>query len=276
MFVKVLKFFTSTSLFLALNGLIVVMFGYILYGIEINLGILLAAFLATFSVYSLNKATDKVEDSINRPETTSRGTAFYVGPSIVAMLFGLGIGAMIGPMVLITLTIPIILALVYSVRLLPSVPRLKEVVGVKSVLVALSWAFTGSLLPASMQAENFEMIFLVFTYIFIQLLVNTILFDVQDMKGDLVSGVETIPIRLGTNRNRKLLVMINSFLGSWLIYCLFRGLFLTYMPALIFGVLYGYVVIWVFSNNNNRRFFAELMVDGEWLPIVALLKAIPR
>jgi 4-hydroxybenzoate polyprenyltransferase len=276
MLMKALRFLTSASLFLALDGAIIVVFGYFLYGIEIAPEMLLPAFLTPLAVYSLNKATDKAEDSVNRPETASRAVVYYVGPSIAAMVISLGLGASIGPLVFITLLVPTIMALVYSVRLSRSIPRLKEIVGVKSVVVAFTWAFTGCLLPASMHAVEDEKIGLVFIYIFIQVLVGTILFDVLDIKGDLASGVETIPIRLGRNRTRKLLATINSFLGLWLIYCLIRGLFLMYMPALIFGALYGYVLIWSFSNANCQRPLVGLMVDGEWLPIVTLMKVISR
>lgn len=277
MVMKALRFLTTASLFLAaLDGSIMVVFAYFLYGIEIFPEMLLAAFLAPLAVYSLNKATDKAEDSVNRPETASRAAVYYVGPSIAAMVISLGIGASIGPSVFITLLVPIIVALVYSVRLSRSIPRLKEIVGVKSVVVAFTWAFTACLLPASVHVVEGEKIGLVFIYLFIQVLVNTTLCDVLDIKGDLASGVETIPIKLGRNRTRKLLATINSFLGVWLAYCLLRGLFLTYMPALIFGALYGYVLIWSFSNADCQRPLAGLMVDGEWLPVVTLMKVVSR
>jgi len=276
MLMKGLRFLTSASLFLALDGAIIVVFGYFLYGIQILPEMILAAFLAPFAVYSLNKATDKAEDSVNRPETARMAAVYYVGPSILAMVIDLSIGASIGLSVFITLLIPLTVSLVYSVRLSRSIPRLKEIVGVKSVVVAFTWAFTGCLLPACMHAVQDEKIGLVFIYIFIRILAGTILCDVLDMKGDLASGLKTIPIRLGKKRTRNLLVTINSLLGPWIIYCLLRGLFLSYMPALIFGALYGYVPIWSFLKNDCPKPLAGLMVDGEWLPIVTLMKVIPR
>lgn len=270
MIARVLKVLTSTSIFIALNGLMVAVFGSLLYGVGMKPEILLAAFLVTFSVYNLNKATDKAEDSVNRPETASREMLFYVGSSIIATVFSLGIGALIGAGALTALIVPVIVALAYSVRLLQSTTRLKEILGVKSVMVAFSWAFTGALLPASTQLVEFEKLALTFTYIFIQLLVNTILFDILDMEGDTVSGVKTIPIVLGLNVTRKLLTTLNSLLAPWLIYCLVRGLFLKYMPALVFGMLYGYIIIWAFSRRNCNRLLLEVAVDGEWMPLVAL------
>ena len=92
---KGLKFLISNSLFLALNGSMVVVFAYFLYGIEIAPILLLLAFLTTFSMYGLNKATDNAEDAINRPETVSRDKAHYLVPSIAAMLVSLALGTLI-------------------------------------------------------------------------------------------------------------------------------------------------------------------------------------
>jgi 4-hydroxybenzoate polyprenyltransferase len=275
-FLRVVRFFTSSSLFLALNSALVVYFSFILYEIEVSPLILLAAFLSTFAVYSLNKVTDKTEDSINKPEQTTKAQKYYLIPSIVSCIISLAIGLMEGPLVFLVLLTPLIVGFVYSVKISKLLPRLKEVLGVKSVLVAFSWAFTGSFLPALMGFVTAEKIFLVFMYIFIQLFVNTVLFDVLDMSGDGVSQVKTIPLRLGKTRTAHLLFLANSLLLLWLVCCFVFGLFLRYLPAAAFGVFYGYGLIWYFTKNSGKRLSAELMVDGEWLPIVAFLGVIAR
>src|SRR5665647_2007636 len=104
---KLLKLLTSTSIFLALNGSLVVVFGDFLYGIQNNPEVLLVAFLAVFSVYNLNKATDKKEDSVNKPETASRSAIYYVAPSVATMIFSLGIGASINLFAFFTIITPI-------------------------------------------------------------------------------------------------------------------------------------------------------------------------
>ena len=274
MWAKALSFFTSTSLFLALNASLTVAFGFFLYGHAIAFEIILAAFLVTFSVYTLNKATDKTEDAINKPAGTQTNTKHYVIASILAMIGCLIIGVVDGPCVFLVLLSPVIIGVIYSVKVAKNLPRLKEIVGVKSLAVAVSWATTGALLPASFQTAAPEKIILVFTYIFIQLLVNTILFDSLDMKGDRASGVTTIPMVLGKHRTKKFLTAINTSLSLWLIYCLLRGIFTLFMPALVFGFLYTYLIIWLFMCKNKVRLHAELMIDGQWLPIVTIIRLI--
>ncbi len=269
--VRVLRFLTSSSLYLALNGSLVVVFGYFLYRIEMSFFILLAAFLATYSVYGLNKATDKAEDVVNRPDVASKNPKYFVISSVVAMMFSLGIGAMEGPWVVAVLLTPLVVGMVYSVRISKRVPRIKEVLGAKSLSVAFSWAFTGSFLPAVMHPVLFEESVLVFSYIFVSLLVNTVLFDVLDLRGDSVSGIKTIPFALGLSKTKKLLLGVHSCLVVWVVYCLLRGLFLNFMPALVFGVFYGYFFILYFLSNRRMRLRAELMVDGSWVPLIATM-----
>lgn len=269
---RALKILTSTSVFLALNSAFAVIFSCLLYEVAISPTIVLVAFLATFSVYGLNKATDKTEDAVNRPEIASKSVNCYLIPSIIALIISLIIGAFEGIIVLLVIATPLIIGVIYSVKLAPSIPRLKEIVGVKSLTVAFSWALTGSLLPTAVQAVSIEKVALVFTYIFIQLIVNTILFDSLDIKGDQLSGVKTIPIVLGKSRTQKLLLTIQSMLWLWLAYCAFSGLFISCLPALIFGTIYGYGIIWAFLNKTSRRFYADLLIDGEWTSLLAILK----
>lgn len=274
MLLDLLRLVTSTSVFLAVNAQMVAAFSSLLYGVRVEPKILLIAFFATFSVYNMNRATDRAEDSINRPEAASRGMRFFLVPSITAAALCLLLSASVGAWTLSVIAASFVAAIAYSVKLFPSVPRLKEMVGVKSVLVALSWGFTGALLPASVQPVDPVKIVLTFSYIFIQLLVNTVLCDVCDVEGDAASGVMTLPIVLGLSRTRSLLLVVNSLMLPWLAYCVAQGLFLEYMPALFFGLVYGYLIIWVFSGEKRGRLLAELAVDGEWIPLVALMRLL--
>jgi 4-hydroxybenzoate polyprenyltransferase len=267
---KFLRFMTSTSLLLALNAAMVVVFGFFLYSSRIMPNLLLAAFLVTFGVYGLNKVTDKNEDSINRPETLPKRSGYYVVFSVASMLIGFSIGILEGIMAFLVIFAPVVIGVIYSVRISKSIPRLKEIVGVKSLAVAVSWALTGCLLPDSVCAAKLDASVIVFVYIFIRVFVGTVLFDVLDKKGDLASGVETIPIRLGRDKTKKLLIFVNSFGLILLAYCVATEIFIQFVPALLFGVIYGYLAIWFFFKANCKRFTGELMLDAEWLPIIII------
>ena len=273
---KVLRFMLSTSLLLALNGVTVVVFGFFLEGVTFVPSLLLAAFLVTFAVYGLNKFTDRNEDLINRPETSPKTSRYFLVFSIISMLAGFLIGLLEGILAFFVLCAPVMIGVIYSVKISKSIPRLKEIVGVKSLVVAVSWALTGSLLPDSNSTGKLQVIVIVFVYVFIRVFIGATLCDVLDKKGDLASGVETIPIRLGRNKTKKLLIILNS-LGMLLpIYCVATGMLLCFVPALLFGVFFGYFAIWFFFRSNCKRFTAGLMLDGEWFPIVIIICLLIR
>ncbi len=271
---KILKVLFSNSIFLALNGTFVFVFASFLYDTQISIPLAFASFLITFSVYSLNMATDAKEDAINRSDTAPKKTHYYLVPSIACMLVSLAIGITAGAYALIILVTPLLIGFIYSIKIAKAIPRLKEIVGVKSIVVALSWAITGAFLPATLQPIAFSKEALVFFYVFAQILVNTIIFDALDVRGDHASGILTVPLALGWKNTKRLLLSINGLLVVWFSYCLATGVFMEYLPTLGFGVIYETLLIWYFFKTQRPRLYAELFVDGEWLPLVVLVRIL--
>jgi 4-hydroxybenzoate polyprenyltransferase len=267
---KIFRLMNSTSLLISLNGLFVAAFGFFVYGITMSPDLLFAAFLVTFAVYGLNRFTDRVEDTINRPEISPRVKSLQLVLSAGAMIAGLLIGVLEGFIVLAILISPVVIGIIYSVKISKAFHRLKEITGVKSVAVGLSWAITGCLLPQSNSPVGVDLSVLVFVFIFVKVLVGTILCDVLDMRGDAVSGIETIPLRLGLRKTKRFLIILNSLGLFFLFYFAGRGVFLHLMPTVVFGVLFGYFAIWWFLRDKCRRVTASLMLDLEWIPILTI------
>lgn len=268
------KFFFSNSIFLALNGALVFVFASLLYNTEISLPLLLGAFLITLSVYSLNMATDSKEDTINRSQVEPKTTRHFLALSISSMAGAIIIGLLNGAYALLVLVSPLIIGAVYSVKIAKSIPRLKEIVGVKSLVVALSWGITGAFLPATANSIPLYMEMLVFFYVFTQILVNTIIFDTLDVHGDRASGIRTVPLALGLKNTKTLLLTLNASFVLWLGFCLFSGVFIHYLVALAFGVVFETLLIWYFFRASRPRLHAELLVDGEWVYLVFLMQLL--
>jgi 4-hydroxybenzoate polyprenyltransferase len=267
---KIMEGFTSLPLFLAINFVLIVILSTVLYDIEIPSINLLLAFLTTVAIYSLNKVTDNIEDSINRPDRNMKTQAPYGITALICYLTVFIIGALEGILVFLTFLIPLFIGFIYSVKITDDLPRLKELLGVKNIIVAFSWAFTGALIPTLLNTVQINKILLVFIYIFIQLFINTVIFDIIDIPGDKVAKIKTIPLRYGKKKTRQILLLANSLVIPWLIICLASGLFIRYLPIAAFGMFYSYATIWHFTKYDNKRFLAQTLVDGQWIPIVAL------
>lgn len=110
-----------------------------------------------------------------------------------------------------------------------------------------------------------------FIFFYLKLFINTVLFDVRDIEGDRASGVRTIPAFLGRNKTRLLLLMLNSTFIPWLVFSYFQGFFHKYLFVLVFAILYGYCYILYFCSEGIKIGKSlDLLVDGEWIPIVIL------
>lgn len=267
---KIITFLTVSSIFVGVTGFFQTFAGYILLGSVPNLSLCFAVFLMTFSVYSLNKLTDIREDAINTPERLK----FLVGRKKQVLYIALcayALSAIIAfnnkPSALPVIFIPIVANALYSSRLLPGVPRLKDIPVMKNVIVALSWALVCTLMPALQMNEPLKAVTLVIYFMVARVFVNTVIFDIRDVDGDRANGVRTIPVILGTGKTTAILLAVNSTLLSWLAVQGYREVLAAIM------IVYGYAFILYFRKRRNSLAM-ELFVDGEWLIACLLFLAI--
>ncbi|MHC1631846.1 MAG: UbiA family prenyltransferase [Methanotrichaceae archaeon] len=237
-----------------------------------NVQICSAMFLITFSIYSLNKLTDLEEDAINMPERLS-----FLSDRRNIILFS-ALGAYLLSIMLIFVEnllavpivfVPLITNAVYSSKLLPGIPRLKDIPVMKNVTVSVSWALVCVLLPAVQMTNASKMeIALVLYFMLIKVFINTVLYDIRDVKGDRETSVRTMPVLLGTKKTTAILLVLNSALLPLLAFA--DGEIRLLMSALI---VYGYIYIIYFRERRNPLHL-DFFVDGEWTLASVLLLLI--
>ena len=269
---KFISFLTISSLFIAINATLVAYISFLLYGVSVDLGLLLAAFFVTFTVYALNKLTDLKEDAINMPgragfiEKNKHCLICAVIASFIAALF---ISFSKSPFAVFIVLFPFCIGVVYSVKI--SNFRLKDITGVKNIVVALSWAVMEAFLPLAVSAPTFILTILIFYFIFTKILISATVFDVRDIEGDRLNNVRTIPVVLGREKTKNLLLILNSTLLAWLVLSYLLGFFHRYILVLIFSIIYGYGYIIHFCRDEVKAGKSlELFGDGEWIPVVIL------
>lgn len=251
-------------------------FSFLLLNISPNLNLLLATFFVVFAVYNLNRFTDKEEDSINLPERAGyvkSNERLLLLLSILSYFIALLLGFLVNFLTIFVLLFPLCAGISYSMKISSKIPRLKNLLAVKSITVALGWTVGATFLPTIYSNKFSEIsILLILYFFFIKSFVNTILFDVRDIEGDKKSSVKTIPVAVGRSKTKKLLLAIHSSLIPWLAISILLGLFTHYLPVLIFCIAYGYWYINHFCNKNEKiqGFSLDLLVDGEWLFVAFL------
>jgi 4-hydroxybenzoate polyprenyltransferase len=269
---KIFSFLTISSIFIGGTGFFLVYLGFLFLGMNPCILTCFSVALMTFGTYCLDKLKGSDEDLLNMPERQS----FFSGRkklakicSVAAVVLAIMLTIFSRPSSLPIVLSPVLANIVYASRLLPGVPRLKDIPVIKNVVVASIWATGGTLLPAmSMKHEQSLMIAAVFYFMIAKCFINTVLYDVRDLKGDRENNVRTLPVILGERKTIGVLLLMNSTLLP-----LLKFAETNIRPLAAVMVLYGYAYILYFRKRRNPLAL-EFFVDGEWMLAFILLSAL--
>ena len=115
-------------------------------------------------------------------------------------------------------------------------------------------------------------------FIFLRLMVNTLIFDVRDVEGDRAAGIRTVPAVYGADATYRIMASIDAMALAFLAASIGLGLLPT--MAAILGLLpvysLGYTIL-ARRPKANLSFICVVLVDGEyliWGPLMYLGAAI--
>lgn len=264
------SFLSISSILIALIGILLPYFTFLMYNIKPDFYLLLSSYLLTFTVYSIDKLSNINEDSISLPERAEfivRHRKILIYVTIASYIVALTLTFLKNTLALSVILFPLCIGLIYSIKI--SNFRLKDIPALKNISIALSWAVVGTFLPLAVSFKPFASIVLIFSFIFVKCFINSVLFDVRDIEGDRVNGVRTIPVLLGLNNTKYLLLALNSTLIPWLMISYSKGYFHKYIIIIIIlTILYGYLYTVHFCKKNLKIGKSlDLLVDGEWIYI---------
>jgi 4-hydroxybenzoate polyprenyltransferase len=168
--------------------------------------------LAAFAIYASNKLVD-AEDEVNAPDRT-RFVARYrrelAVSAALAVVTAFALAATAGPLELALTVLPGVAAVGYSVELPVVDRRLKDVLGVSTLLVAGCWALPVVALPVVWADAAFTATAgVAFAFYFAQTVVAFEVRNVRDVAGDRAEGVDTVPVVFGVPRTRGLLTVVD-------------------------------------------------------------------
>lgn len=204
----------------------------LVYDLPISPFASLIAFLCAFFVYSMDKVSGSKEDLLNTPERVI--LVHYEIRQIASMAYLLAIILVLAvdwhklPSVLIFG----LAGWIYTIKVFGHRP--KDIPGLKNLIVASAC----SICFAGLVGTGY-------TFMFLLILVNTILFDVRDLAGDAAQGVRTLPVLLGTSRTIAGLAVLNICLAAYS------------LPA----AAYGFILLWHFRQPRENLAY-DFWVDG--------------
>lgn len=220
----------------------------------------LIPFSGSFLVYNLNRLTDIKEDIINvynRALFTQKFGRIFLYLAILFYSVCLFLAYQRNIYTFIITLIPLPIAILYSVA------RLKKLFVLKNILVSMAWGCSVLIVGAFFTTIS---LLLVYLYIFfsLQFLINVIIFDIKDLKGDRFQGVKSLPLKVGIEKTKKvcLLILLLLFI-VW-------GLLLSFtIRAIILLPFLFYTTIFILAAEDNRPWwYYGVIVDGEFFAII--------
>ncbi|MFW5956460.1 MAG: UbiA family prenyltransferase [Halorhabdus sp.] len=197
--------------------------------------------LVTFGIYANDRLVDLGSDEVSNPGRTAFARQYqsvlYV---VAAVAYGTAVALAVrgGPFALGLTLVPGLAWVLYAIDWIPAVAptvhRLKELVVINSMIVAVAWSATIVFLPiAFADGALSPTAWVIFAYLTLGTFVCAEISNVRDVDSDRASGVSTLPVALGVRRTRHVLYGISLLDGVLVAIATLTG----YLTALSAGAL---------------------------------------
>lgn len=244
-------------------------------------------FMATLYIWAmhvLNQFLDRGASTYNEPDRAQ----FYKTQQTRLMITGIGAVAVslmlawtLGVSVMIAMAVVSVLGVLYGIPFVPvrrmkrwRTATIKEVPGSKTMVEALAWGVVIVLIPILGDAGGETAGTLVaFLFVVSMAYIRSALFDIFEVQGDMIVGIETLPVTMG---ERRTLQLLKVFIVGCVALLLAAGL-LGAVPSLAFLLLicmvsFGFTIKTFESQWLYPGFRLETVVESNLLlaGIVAL------
>ncbi|QZX98283.1 UbiA family prenyltransferase [Halobaculum rubrum] len=234
--------------------------------------------LVTFAVYTNDRLADVDTDAVSDPDRSAfvrrhRG-ALYVFAS-AAYGLAVAISVLGGPVALAVTLLPGAFWVAYAADWVPSVAptlrRLKQVLVVNSLVVALAWATTLTALPVAFtDAAVTPATAVVFAYFLLRSFVDTEIPNVGDVEADRAIDVATLPVAFGVPATRRALYGVDLLTVGLVAGAVSGGaLRVEFAVALGVGLAYSLVVTGLLGRVDDDAL--ALASECEYLVVATAL-----
>ncbi|MDY9925352.1 UbiA family prenyltransferase [Methanosarcina sp.] len=264
----------KSSILVAFSGALRIHLAFLLLHIQSSMLTCVAGGLIIYTVYTLDRAFDSEEDTVNRKELNGSNKKVGLAVSLLAFILGTCILAKEGMFALAF--VPFITGYLYSkgIKIGRFALKLKGGLGIKNIVVGLTWGLFIAGLAGS-GCGNLVPIVLVFIFFGVKLFINSAIYDFKDVKGDTLAGIKTLPVSLGTRKTRNVLTSMHLLSHLVLGIALIHGV-LAFEPLIIlYSFICGLICIQNFTSSEDDKLSSQtlertVLVDGESTSILGL------
>lgn len=200
----------------------------VLLGIDPRIKFCVIATLFLFSMYVLNHFADKESVSLSEPSRVrlfEKYQIIFIVMSAAAALVSFVLAFTVSIEVFFCVFFATLFGIAYRVSIIPKkfsrfvrYRSLAQIPGSKAIFISITWAVSTGLIPFLGEPKSFlPALPVVLAFTFSTAFIRTVLLDVRDVQGDRIIGKETIPIAIGKENTKAILVAISILLTILLI-----------------------------------------------------------
>jgi 4-hydroxybenzoate polyprenyltransferase len=257
----------SSSVPVGFSGALRVCIAFLLAGISPYPLPCAAAGLVIYATYTLDRAIPCAEDEINQRTTASanrRTVLAWCGLTyLLGLLLFLWDGILLAPLV------PLVIGYLYTrgISFGSHTLKLKGGAGAKNMVIGLTWGGCIALVIAHFTLDPLVVI-PIFLFYGIKLFINSSIFDMKDLEGDLAAGIRTLPACLGEARTKHLLGTLSLVLHGLMAAFILAGPLRPELAILSYSVLIWAPFILCYSSgwelaDGIKSRLRGIVIDGE-------------
>jgi 4-hydroxy-3-methylbut-2-enyl diphosphate reductase len=179
-------------------------------------------------MYVLNHFADKEAAALSEPSRVKlfeKYQTFFIVLSITAAITSFILAFTVSTEVFSCVFFAILFGIAYRVSIIPKkfsrfirYRSLAQIPGSKAIFISITWAVSTGLIPfLGTATSSLSALPVVLAFTFSIAFIRTVLLDVKDVQGDRIIGKETIPIAIGKESTKAILVAISILLTILLI-----------------------------------------------------------
>ncbi|MCF6155632.1 MAG: 4-hydroxy-3-methylbut-2-enyl diphosphate reductase [Candidatus Brocadia sp.] len=231
---NIASFFIGSCMYAGLGAASLSYACAVLLGVQPRLSFCLIAALFIFSMQVLNHFANKEAVALNEPARAKfyeRKQTLFIGLGITGAMASFILGFILSKSIFFCIFLASLFGIFYRLEIIPKgmsrvirYRSLEQIPGSKEIFYSIAWAVSTALIPFLGTRKSF-MPSLAIAIAFASSLafIRAVVLDIRDIQGDRILGKETIPIAIGKERTKTILIIITALIAVLLSVSPFLG-----------------------------------------------------
>ena len=252
---SIASFFIGSCTYVGLGAASLCYASTVLLGIQPRLSFCLIAALFIFSMQVLNHFANKEAVALNEPVRAKfyeRKQHLFIGLGAAGAIASFILGFVLSKSIFFCIFLASLFGIFYRLEIIPKslskiirYRSLEQIPGSKEIFYSIAWAVSTALIPFLGTRQSFiPSLAIAIAFASSIAFIRAVVLDIRDIQGDRILGKETIPIAIGKERTKKILITLTAavtillFISPLLGWTTTLGYYLLPCVAYAFGYQY--------------------------------------